>query len=195
LAQAGVLEVHVRGTTNDDRERADRMVFDLDPGPGTGWQDVIAAARDVRKRLSAFKLESFVKTTGGKGLHVVVPIKPAPWDEVKDFTHNVASEMATQDPQRYVATSTKAKRNNRIFIDYLRNSREATAVAPYSTRARPGAAVSTPVTWAELGKLKSAAQFTVRNLAQRLSRLRTDPWAKITKTGQSLPKSRRARSP
>jgi len=91
------------------------------------------------------------------------------------------------------ATSTKAKRNNRIFIDYLRNSREATAVAPYSTRARPGAAVSTPVTWAELGKLKSAAQFTVRNLAQRLSRLRTDPWAKITKTGQSLPKSRRAR--
>ena len=193
LAQAGVLEVHVRGTTNDDRERADRMVFDLDPGPGTGWQDVIAAARDVRKRLSAFKLESFVKTTGGKGLHVVVPIKPAPWDEVKDFTHNVASEMATQDPQRYVATSTKAKRNNRIFIDYLRNSREATAVAPYSTRARPGAAVSTPVTWAELGKLKSAAQFTVRNLAQRLSRLRTDPWAKITKTGQSLPKSRRAR--
>ncbi|MGC1466185.1 MAG: DNA ligase D [Pseudolabrys sp.] len=193
LAQAGVLEVHVRGTTNDDRDRADRMVFDLDPGPGTGWQDVIAAARDVRKRLSAFKLESFVKTTGGKGLHVVVPIKPAPWDEVKDFTHNVASEMATQDPQRYIATSTKAKRNNRIFIDYLRNSREATAVAPYSTRARPGAAVSTPVTWAELGKLKSAAQFTVRNLAQRLSRLRTDPWAKITKTGQSLPKSRRAR--
>ena len=145
LVQAGVLEIHTRGTTIDDREHADRLVFDLDPGPGTSWHDVVAAARDVRERLAAMKLKSFVKTTGGKGLHVVLPIKPTPWDEAKDFAHAVAAAMAHDAPDRYVATATKAKRNNRIFIDYLRNSREATAVAPYSTRARPGAAVSTPV--------------------------------------------------
>lgn len=103
------------------------------------------------------------------------------------------SSMAAEDPNRYIAKSSKEKRNNRIFIDYLRNSREATAVAPYSTRARPGAAVSTPVTWAELGKIKNAAQFTVHNLPQRLNRLRVDPWAAVAKTRQSLPKVKPAR--
>ncbi|MGB7260087.1 MAG: ATP-dependent DNA ligase, partial [Pseudolabrys sp.] len=121
--------------------------------------------------------------------HVVVPIKPAPWDQVKAFTKKVASDMSRKNPERYLATATKAKRNNRIFIDYLRNSREATAVAPYSTRARDGAPVSVPITWDELGKIRSAAQFNVLNLAQRLGRLRSDPWAKIAKTRQSLPKT------
>ena len=154
--QAGVLEIHTRGTTIDDRERADRLVFDLDPGPGTGWSDVVAAARDVRARLAKLKLKTFLKTSGGKGLHVVLPIKPTPWDEAKDFCHAMALAMAADAPDRYVASATKSKRNNRIFIDYLRNSREATAVAPYSTRARPGAPVSTPIDWSELGSLKSA---------------------------------------
>ena len=188
LVQAGVLEVHTRGTTIGDRERADRLVFDLDPGPGTGWQDVVAAAREVRKRLDALKLKSFVKTSGGKGLHVVLPIKPVPWDTAKDFCHAVAASMAADEPARYTATAAKSKRNKRIFVDYLRNSREATAVAPYSTRARPGAPVSTPIAWSELGALKGANQYTVLNLLGRLKRLGKDPWAAIGRCRQTLPK-------
>jgi bifunctional non-homologous end joining protein LigD len=187
LVQAGVLEIHTRGNTADDRERADRLVFDLDPGPGTGWNDVVAAAREVRERLTRLKLKSFVKTSGGKGLHVVVPIKPTAWDKAKDFCHAVAASMAADDPDRYVASAAKSKRNKRIFIDYLRNSREATAVAPYSTRARPGAPVSVPVEWSELAGLKSAGQYTVLNLPARLGRLRKDPWAAIGRLRQTLP--------
>ena len=186
--QAGVLEIHTRGTTVDDRERGDRLVFDLDPGPGTGWKDVVAAAREVRERLERVKLKSFFKTTGGKGLHVVVPIKPEPWDTIKTFCRAVAEQSRADAPDRYVATATKSKRNKKIFIDYLRNSREATAVAPYSTRARPGAPVSTPIDWSELGSLKGANQFTVRNLPARLKRLRKDPWANIGRLRQALPK-------
>ena len=188
LVQAGVLEIHTRGTTVDDRERGDRLVFDLDPGPGTGWKDVVAAAREVRERLERVKLKSFLKTTGGKGLHVVVPIKPETWDTIKTFCRAVAESLAQDAPDRYVATATKSKRNKKIFIDYLRNSREATAVAPYSTRARLGAPVSTPVDWSELGSLKGANQFTVRNLPARLARLRKDPWANIGRLRQALPK-------
>jgi bifunctional non-homologous end joining protein LigD len=188
LVQAGVLEVHTRGTTIDDRERADRLVFDLDPGPGTGWPDVVAAAREVRKRLELVKLKSFVKTSGGKGLHVVLPIKPVPWDTAKDFAHAIAASMAAAEPARYTAAATKSKRNKRIFVDYLRNSREATAVAPYSTRARPGAPVSTPIDWSELGALKASNQYTVLNLPARLKRLGKDPWATIGRCLQTLPK-------
>jgi bifunctional non-homologous end joining protein LigD len=188
LVQGGVLEIHTRGTTIDQRECADRLVFDLDPGPGTGWKDVAAAARDVRERLEGIKLESFLKTSGGKGLHVVLPIAPTPWEQAKAFTKIVAEAMEADEPDRYVSTATKAKRNKRIFVDYLRNSREATAIAPYSTRARPGAPVSVPIDWSELTGLKAANQYTVQNLMQRLSRLRTDPWASIGRIKQSLPK-------
>lgn len=187
LVQGGVLEIHTRGTTIDDREHADRLVFDLDPGPGTGWEDVVAAAREVRERLRRVKLKSFLKTSGGKGLHVVVPIKPAPWKTVKEFCHAVAVSMEKDEPARYLATANKARRQNRIFVDYLRNSREATAVAPFSTRARPGAPVSVPIAWSELGSLKGADQYTVRNILQRLSRLKKDPWADIARTKQELP--------
>ena len=188
LVQAGVLEIHTRGTTVADRERADRLVFDLDPGPGTGWKDVVAAAREVRERLARVKLTSFLKTSGGKGLHVVVPIKPTPWNAAKDFAYAIAAGIAADDPGRYTATAAKSKRNKRIFIDYLRNSREATAVAPFSTRARPGAPVSTPIDWSELGALKGSNQYTVRNLPGRLARLRADPWAAIGRIKQGLPK-------
>ena len=187
LVQAGVLEFHTRGTTIDDRENADRLVFDLDPGPGTGWKDIVAAARDVHERLDALKLKNFLKTSGGKGLHVVLPIAPTPWGKAKEFAQALAGAMAADDPDRYVATATKSKRKNRIFIDYLRNSREATAVAPYSTRARPGAAVSVPIAWSELGGLKSADQYTVQNIRARLKRLRKDPWAGIGRLKQKLP--------
>lgn len=187
LVQAGALEVHVRGSSIEHLGEADRLVLDLDPGPGTDWKDVVAAARDVRARLAGLKLKTFLKTSGGKGLHVILPIKPAPWEQAKEFCHAVANVMAQDAPDRYVATATKSKRKGRIFIDYLRNSREATAVAPYSTRARPGAGVSTPIDWSELGALKSADQFTVKNLPQRLARLRKDPWAGIGRVKQKLP--------
>jgi len=188
LVQAGVLEIHTRGTTNDRREDADRLVFDLDPGPGVSWSQMIKAAREVRDLLAELKLKTFIKTTGGKGLHVVLPIKPTPWDEAKAFCKAVAEGMAGNAPDRYIAVSTIAKRKGRIFIDYLRNSREATAIAPFSTRARPGAAVSAPIDWSELGSLKSADQYTVQNMPQRLKRLRKDPWAGIGRIKQALPK-------
>lgn len=188
LVQAGVLEIHTRGSTIEHLDMADRLVFDLDPGPGTTFADVVAAARDVRERLEGIKLTTFLKTTGGKGLHVVLPIKPTPWDDAKAFTRTVAAAMEADAPDKYVSTATKSKRNGRIFIDYLRNSREATAVAPYSTRAREGAPVSVPIDWSELGALKGANTYTVNNIAQRLSRLRKDPWADIGKVRQPLPK-------
>jgi bifunctional non-homologous end joining protein LigD len=190
LVQAGVLEIHTRGTTADSLETCNRLVFDLDPGPGIGWSDLAAAARDVRRRLKDVNLISFLKTTGGKGLHVVVPIKPTPWDAAKDFARGIADAMTADDPTRYTATVKKSAREKRIFVDYLRNSREATAVAPFSTRARPGAPVSTPLTWEELGSQTSANRYTVLNLSQRLARLRKDPWADIGKLKQPLPNGR-----
>jgi bifunctional non-homologous end joining protein LigD len=197
LAQAGVLEIHVRGSSIDRLEDADRLVFDLDPGSGVGWKDVIEAARDVRKRLSDLKLESFVKTTGGKGLHVVLPIRPTPWDEAKDFCRRLAEQMSADQPDRFIAVARIAARKNKIFIDYLRNSREATAIAPYSTRARSGATVSVPLTWEELGAQKEPNAFTLQNVGKRLARLRRDPWQKIGRIKQTLPmpnkKPRRSR--
>jgi len=189
LVQAGALEVHLRGSRIDQLEHADRLVFDLDPGPGVEWSQVIDAAREVRARLRAIKLESFVKTTGGKGLHVVLPIRAAPWDEAKEFCRNIAGQMAADTPARYTATLKKAARDRRIFVDYLRNSREATAIAPYSTRARPGATVSVPLSWTELGKQEVSNAFNVGNLPKRLARMRTDPWQAMMKIRQRLPAS------
>jgi bifunctional non-homologous end joining protein LigD len=190
LAQAGALEIHVRGSTIDHLEEANRLIFDLDPGPGVKWPALIDAAREVRERLSALKLDSFVKTTGGKGLHVVLPIKHTPWDEAKAFARALAEAMESDEPKRFVSTAKKSQRDNRIFVDYLRNSREATAVAPYSTRARAGAPVAVPITWTELPKLPSSNYYTVSNISQRLSRLRKDPWTGIDKLKQKLPRSK-----
>jgi len=187
LVQAGVLEIHTRGSTIDHLDKADRLVFDFDPGPNMAWKDVVASARDVRERLKQIGLETLLKTTGGKGLHVVLPIEPTPWEEAKLFTQTVARAMEADDPEHYISTSTKAKRTNKIFVDYLRNSREATAVAPYSTRARPGAPVSVPIDWSELRRLKGANQYTVNNLMARLKR-KKDPWADIGNMKQRLPK-------
>ncbi len=188
LVQGGVLEVHARGSAVDDRARANRLVFDLDPGPGAGFKDVVEAARDVRARLRRVKLKSFIKTTGGKGLHVVAPIRPTPWNIAKDFAHTIAVSMAKDEPARYTANPIKAQRRNRVFIDYLRNSREATAIVPYSTRARAGAPVAVPLAWSELGSLRAANQYTVKNLSQRLSKLSGDPWAGMGRSAPALPK-------
>jgi bifunctional non-homologous end joining protein LigD len=188
LAQAGVLELHAWGTHRQHVESCDFLVFDLDPGPGITMQQLVEGAREVRSRLAKMKLKTFVKTTGGKGLHVVLPIAPTDWDKAKDFAHALADAMEADNPQRYVANMAKSKRNNRIFVDYLRNGRGATAIAPYSTRARPGAPVAAPVTWEELGSLKSPNQFTLLNMPKRLARLKRDPWAGMSRIKQKLPR-------
>lgn len=189
LVQAGVLEIHPWGSTLKDVEHPDRLIFDFDPGEGVAWTDVIAAAHETRERLSAEGLESFVKTTGGKGLHVVVPLTPAAdWDTAKAWCRDLANAMVSDAPDRYVATITKAKRKGKILIDYLRNGRGATAVAAYSTRARAGAPVSTPLTWDELGPEIRANHFTVDNLRQRLAHIK-DPWAGFFEVEQVLPGS------
>jgi bifunctional non-homologous end joining protein LigD len=147
----------------------------------------VQGAQDVRERLRAMGLESFVKTTGGKGLHVVLPVKPSiDWNAAKNFAQTVALAMAKDSPDRYTATLAKTARMGRIFIDYLRNGRGATAVAAYSTRARSGAPVSTPVEWSELSSLRSGHQYRVVNLLGRLEHLRRDPWSDIIGLSQRL---------
>jgi bifunctional non-homologous end joining protein LigD len=193
LAQAGVLEVHVRGSTIDHLDVCNRIVFDIDPGDGVAWNDVIGAARDVRQRLADLDLESFVKLTGGKGLHVVLPIAGADWESTKSFAQAVALAMTADRPDRYVAKITKSLRTGKIFVDYLRNSLEQTSVAAYSTRARAGAPVSVPVTWEELGRTKGGNQYTVLNLGKRLGGLKQDPWRDIGHVKQKLPDLRALR--
>ena len=188
LVQAGVVEIHPWGSTVDHLEKPDRLIFDLDPGENVPWTAVIEAARDVRDRLIALGLQSFVKTSGGKGLHVVVPVEPeAAWDDVKVFSNTVAVTMAKERPDRYVSTIAKRARGAHIFIDYLRNGRGATAVAAYSTRASPRASVSTPLDWDELSPGLRSDHFTVGNLLHRLSALKQDPWQGIFKIRQRLP--------
>jgi bifunctional non-homologous end joining protein LigD len=194
LVQSGVLEMHVWGATIADLERPDRIIFDFDPGEGVDWPRVIEGALAVRERLKALGLESLVKTTGGKGLHVVVPLKPkAPWKEALAFSRGIAEAMATDEPDRYTTTSVKQEREGRILIDYLRNNREASAVAPYSTRSRPGAPVATPIAWEELSADLGPNGFTVENLGQRLAALKKDPWADIGQIDQVLPEAKPAK--
>lgn len=190
LVQAGVIEIHPWGSRLSDPERPDRLIFDLDPGEGVTWPEVEQTAIELRDRLRALGLRSFAKTTGGKGLHVVIPVAPeADWETAKAFTQRLAAQMAKEAPQRFVAKMTKSIRGGRVFIDYLRNGRGATAVAAYSPRARPGAPVSTPLSWEELGGGISPAHFAVANMRRRLLSLDSDPWAGIAKLKQRLPAS------
>jgi bifunctional non-homologous end joining protein LigD len=148
----------------------------------------------VRARLSALGLESFVKLSGGKGLHVLLPIEGADWDSAKAFAQALASAMATDAPERYLAKITKSLRKGKIFVDYLRNSFEQTSVAAYSTRARAAAPVSAPVAWSELDRTTAANQYTVLDLPKRLERLKQDPWQDIGRVKQKLPDPARLRS-
>jgi len=193
LVQAGVLEVHVRGSRIDRLDICDRIVFDIDPGPDVPWTQVVAAARDVRARLAAIDLVSFVKLSGGKGLHVVLPTAGADWETTKAFAQTVALAMHAESPDRYVVKMTKSLRPGKLFIDYFRNSLEQTSVAAYSTRARPGAPVSVPLTWEELGRSKGGAQYTVLNLGKRLLGLKQDPWQEMERLKQRLPAMRELR--
>jgi len=187
LVQRGVLELHPWGARADQLERPDRLVLDLDPGPGVPWARVVQAAHELRALARELELESFVRTTGGKGLHVVLPIdRRSNWDVAKDFTHALAEALARRDPRAFVLVATKSKRTGRIFLDYLRNGRGATAVASYSARASPGATVATPLAWKELDARLDPAAFTVRSVPQRLARARRDPWHDFFELRQSL---------
>jgi bifunctional non-homologous end joining protein LigD len=188
LVQAGVVEIHPWGSTLAHLEQPDRLIFDLDPGEDVPWSAVIEGALDVRAKLEEFGLRSFVKTSGGKGLHVVLPIEPSvDWDVAKKFTQSVAEALAKARPDRYVAIMSKTARRGRIYIDYVRNGRGATAVAPYSTRALPAASVSTPLAWDELSEQIRADHFRIDNLRQRLDVLKEDPWAELFTVKQKLP--------
>ena len=187
LVQKGVIELHVWGSTTRDLGKPDRMVFDLDPDPGVPWREVMAAARLTRERLEALGLESFAKTSGGKGLHVVVPLSARHgWDEVKEFSRAVAEEMARDEPHRFTAKMAKRERSGKIFIDYLRNGPGATTIAAYSVRARVGAPVSTPLHWDEVGGRMRPSSFHAGNIVRRLRGLRSDPWKTFRRTSQNL---------
>ncbi|HWP09793.1 MAG TPA: DNA ligase D [Polyangiaceae bacterium] len=187
LVQLGALEIHTWGSRADDYEHPDILVFDLDPDPSVPFAEVIVAARELRSTFERAKLESFVKTAGGKGLHVCVPILPElDWTQAKDFCRRVAEAMAHQHPDRYLATSSKSRRRGKIFVDYLRNGRGATFVAPYSTRARDGAPVAVPLEWDELDAKLRPDQWNVRNLRARLESQKADPFARLGSRSQSL---------
>ena len=177
LVQMNVLEFHPWGARIEDVEHPDRLVFDLDPGEGVDWTAIKAAARDVRARLAEIGLQSFLRLSGGKGLHVVLPIRPGPdWNKAKAFCEAFADAMALQAPQRYVATATKARRKGVIFIDWLRNGRGATSVASWSLRARKEAGVAVPLAWSELGRVKSGHDYSIERAQRRAAGLRKDPW-------------------
>lgn len=180
MLQSGALEFHPWGSSARKLGHPDRITFDFDPDEGLGYRDVVEAAKMVRDLLETLGLRSFLKTTGGKGLHVVLPIEPTQdWDTIKGFTRAIAESLAFTFPERFTASVSKAKRKGRIFVDYLRNSEGATAVAAYSIRARANAPVATPIAWEELAKDVRFDHFNVRTVPARLKRMKHDPWAEF----------------
>lgn len=177
LVQMNALEIHVWPSRKDALEKPDRMIFDLDPAPDVSFEDVMAAARALRQRLGAAGLESFPLVTGGKGLHVVVPLERRHlFDEVRTFARGVAKALEREEPGRYIAEASKQKRGGRIFVDWLRNTRGATAICPFSTRAREGAPVALPIAWRELRAGLAPDRHTVSTVPGRLAQRRQDPW-------------------
>jgi bifunctional non-homologous end joining protein LigD len=188
LVQMGVLELHIWGAHKDRIEQPDYIVFDLDPDEGLDWKRVVAGARTVRDRLTDLGLETFLKTTGGKGLHVVAPLtRKLSWDDVKAFTKAISEAIVADEPTLYTSKLPKVRRQGKIFIDYLRNGRGATSICAYSTRARPGAPVSTPLFWEELDDPELRGNtYTVENLPARLAAQKSDPWEGFNRGRQSI---------
>jgi len=182
-----VIEFHTWNALARRIDKPDRMVFDIDPGEGVAWAQVQEAATLVRSLLQELGLAAWLKTSGGKGLHVVVPLKPQHgWDTVKGFSQAVVQHLARVIPDRFVAKSGPSNRVGRIFVDYLRNGHGATTAAAFSARARPGMGVSMPVAWEALGELKSGAEWTVQTARAHLSFQRADPWKDYWSTHQLL---------
>jgi bifunctional non-homologous end joining protein LigD len=188
LVQMNVLEIHCWGSRAPKIELPDRMIFDLDPDPSVPSVKVVDAAKTMRAILKELKLESFVKTTGGKGLHVVVPLKQKhSWDEVKAASHFLAETLASTDPNQFISVMSKAKRKGRIFVDYLRNGRGATSIANFSTRARSSAPIAVPLAWKELTPSLTFNAWTTSNIFRRLNGRYKNPWEEIDDVKQSLP--------
>ena len=186
LAQMNALELHAWSAKAAAIERPDTLIFDLDPDPGLSWATIVTAARRTRSVLDALGLASLVKTTGGKGLHLVVPLERRhSWDEVKDFAQCVAAHLAKTRPDDFTASLSKTRRRRKIFVDYLRNARGATAVAPYSLRARAEPTVATPLSWDELSPRTVPGAFTLATVLERLAK-RKDPWADYERCRQRL---------
>jgi len=190
LLQMGALELHPFGSSAPKLTCPDVIVFDFDPADDISWETLVEAVHILKTLLEELGFQTFIKTTGGKGLHVVVPIKPAlGWVDIKNFTKAIAELMVKSFPDRFVATVTKAKRHGKIFVDYLRNGEGATAVGPYSLRARANAPVATPIGWDELRKDIRRDYFNVRNVLERLAKLKKDPWADFFEVKQSVTKA------
>jgi bifunctional non-homologous end joining protein LigD len=187
LAQMNILEIHTWNTRVDHLEMPDRIIIDLDPGPEVRWKEVVATAHLVRDVLKTLGLASFAKTTGGKGVHVVAPFVPQhDWDTCLAFARGVAETIAREHPQRYSTSLAKAGREDKILLDYLRNNRGSTAVAAFSTRARPGCPVAVPIAWDELTPRLKPDRFDLRTVRERLRRLKNDPWREYGKVRQRL---------
>jgi bifunctional non-homologous end joining protein LigD len=187
LAQMDVLEIHTWNSCFADLERPNRIVIDLDPGEHVAWNAIVEAARVVRQLLGVLELESFPKTTGGRGVHVVVPLTPhADWTACLDFARAFALSLVRQQPDVFTERFAKTGRNDKILVDYLRNNRTNTSIAAYSTRARPNAPVSVPVAWSELSPARPPDRFTMETVMTRLARLRTDPWKAYWTTTQRI---------
>jgi bifunctional non-homologous end joining protein LigD len=181
-----VIEFHTWNATSNNIGKPDRMTFDLDPGEGLGWPRIQEAALLVQTLLDELGLPAFLKTSGGKGLHVVVPLRRRyDWDAVKGFSQAVVQHLADTIPDRFVAKSGPRNRVGKVFVDYLRNGFGATTACAWSARSRPGLGVSVPVAWDELPGLESASQWTVRNIARRLPAGNT-PWADYEKSRTAL---------
>jgi bifunctional non-homologous end joining protein LigD len=194
LAQRNIVEFHTWNATADRLERPNRIVLDLDPGPEVPWRQMVEAARLVRSAFAAAGLESWLKTTGGKGLHVVAPLVPAvDWTVCLEFAKAVAFSIAERDPARFTTRFAKTGRESLILIDYLRNNRTNTAVAAYSVRARPHAPISVPLDWEELTPKLDPARWTVKSIGRRLKQLEAgdDPWAGYFRCRQKLPPKKR----
>ena len=187
LVQMSVLEIHPWGSSITNLEQPDIIIFDLDPAEDLPWEKTIESAFEIKKHLEKYHLQSFVKTTGGKGLHLVIPIKAQfEWEDVKVFTRVFAQFLEKIHPDKYISTMKKSKRTGKIFVDYLRNQRTATAIAPYSTRARIHAPIATPLSWSELSTRREDNIFTMHDLLQRLNNLKEDPWKDFWMIKQSL---------
>jgi bifunctional non-homologous end joining protein LigD len=190
LAQMDILETHTWNTRYRRVDNPDRIVLDLDPGPEVGWAAVVAAAKLVRKLLATLDLACWVKTTGGRGVHVVIPVLPREdWSVCLDFARAAADALVRHDSGQFTTTFSKRGRERQILIDYMRNNRTNTSIAAFSTRARPGAPVSMPLSWTELTPRLDPASFTVLTAPARVATQRKDPWADYFRSKQRLPRS------